>query len=266
MSAPTKRDCPDCLGTGTATDEENDCKTCEGEGAFWPVTVDDESGNEVPMVPAVLETEEEAQARILAKQEEDGRKANQLAEHIGLALSRSEDGALDPEQVRVLAEISGYNADDCARVVTRAKERGIIRKTEEERLAEVSAAEMARRDVAIGLRRGVAAALHKAKPSGITPFKHCFVRPIDIERATTSGVIMVDKAPERPSLGLVIAVGAGFNKELQNAGNNRVLKAGDTVIFSRYGGQEIMLPEGKFHILASNEVFAIYEPAAGIVS
>ncbi len=67
------------------------------------------------------------------------------------------------------------------------------------------------------------------------------VRPVQQEEKTASGIILPDSAQEKPQQGIVVAVGT--DEDLQ-----KVLAAGDEVLFTKYGGSEIKL-DGASHVI-----------------
>ena len=77
------------------------------------------------------------------------------------------------------------------------------------------------------------------------------VRRIEEEEKTKGGIIIPDTAKEKPVEGKVIAVGNG--KVLED-GKVRPLdvKAGDRVLFSKYGGTEIKI-DGEEHLIMREE-------------
>lgn len=77
------------------------------------------------------------------------------------------------------------------------------------------------------------------------------VKPAAAEEKTVSGIIIPDSAKEKPLKGEVIAVGNGTKDE------EMVLKAGDTVLYSKYAGTEIELEGEKYIIMRQNDVLAI---------
>jgi len=82
------------------------------------------------------------------------------------------------------------------------------------------------------------------------------------ESADRIGAIIVpDSAKEKPQLGKVLAAGLGkSNKE-----GTRVpldVKAGDTVLFGKYSGQEIKLEGIEYLIMKEEDVLAIEERSA----
>jgi chaperonin GroES len=83
------------------------------------------------------------------------------------------------------------------------------------------------------------------------------VKPTEEEETTASGLVIPDTAKERPQEGEVVAVGPGrFNED----GDARVpmdVKAGDKVIYSKYGGTEVKLEGEEYLILSARDVLAI---------
>ena len=77
------------------------------------------------------------------------------------------------------------------------------------------------------------------------------VKRVEEEEKTRGGIIIPDTAKEKPVEGKVIAVGNG--KVLED-GKVRPLdvKAGDRVLFSKYGGTEIKI-DGEEHLIMREE-------------
>ena len=69
------------------------------------------------------------------------------------------------------------------------------------------------------------------------------------------GIIIPDSAKEKPQQGKVIAVGAG---KVKDDGKRVALdvKAGDTILFGKYSGQEIKLDGVDYLIMKEDEVLA----------
>jgi chaperonin GroES len=83
------------------------------------------------------------------------------------------------------------------------------------------------------------------------------VKPIEEEETTVSGLVIPDTAKERPQEGEVIAVGEGRWDE---SGANRIpldVKAGDRVIYSKYGGTEVKIDGIEYLILSGRDVLAV---------
>ena len=72
------------------------------------------------------------------------------------------------------------------------------------------------------------------------------------------GIIIPDTAKEKPQQGKVIAAGSGKTKD----DGKRVpldVKAGDTILFGKYSGQEIKLDGEEYLIMREDEVLAVIE-------
>ena len=72
------------------------------------------------------------------------------------------------------------------------------------------------------------------------------------------GIIIPDTAKEKPQQGKVVAAGKGKAKD-----DGKVLpldvKAGDTILFGKYSGQEIKLEGEEYLIMREDEVLAVVE-------
>ena len=72
------------------------------------------------------------------------------------------------------------------------------------------------------------------------------------------GIIIPDSAKEKPQRGTVIAAGNG---KVTDEGDRVTLdvKAGDTILFGKYSGQEIKLDGVEYVIMKEDEVLAAIE-------
>ena len=72
------------------------------------------------------------------------------------------------------------------------------------------------------------------------------------------GIIIPDSAKEKPQQGKVIAVGNG---KVKDDGTRVALdvKAGDTILFGKYSGQEIKVDGEEYLIMREDEVLAVIE-------
>jgi chaperonin GroES len=82
------------------------------------------------------------------------------------------------------------------------------------------------------------------------------------EGAQRKGAIIIpDSAKEKPQLGKVLAAGLGK----PNAAGKRValdVKAGDTILFGKYSGQEIKLEGIEYLIMKEDDVLAVEHAGA----
>lgn len=82
------------------------------------------------------------------------------------------------------------------------------------------------------------------------------VKVLEAEEKTKSGIVLPDKAKEKPQEGEVKAVGTG--KILENGTKSEMeVKVGDKVIFSRYAGTEVKVEEEELLILRQDDILAL---------
>ncbi|MFI2811139.1 MULTISPECIES: co-chaperone GroES [Microbulbifer] len=85
------------------------------------------------------------------------------------------------------------------------------------------------------------------------------VKRLAAETTTASGIIIPDKAAEKPTQGEVIAIGNGApldNGELRAL----AVKVGDRVLFGQYAGSEIKHDGETYLIVKESDILAIVEP------
>jgi chaperonin GroES len=84
------------------------------------------------------------------------------------------------------------------------------------------------------------------------------VKRIEEGEQRVGGIIIPDTAKEKPQQGKVVAVGNG---KVKDDGGRIALdvKAGDTILFGKYSGQEIKLDGEEFLIMREEEVLAIID-------
>jgi len=83
------------------------------------------------------------------------------------------------------------------------------------------------------------------------------VRPGEGEATTASGLVIPDTAKEKPQQGEVLAVGPGKRSETTGELIPMDVAAGDTVVYSKYGGTEITDGGEDLLILSARDVLAI---------
>ena len=82
------------------------------------------------------------------------------------------------------------------------------------------------------------------------------VRPSEGEEMTASGLVIPDTAKEKPQQGEVLAVGPGKRSDTTGDIIAMDVAAGDTVIYSKYGGTEINSAGEDLLILSARDVLA----------
>ena len=84
------------------------------------------------------------------------------------------------------------------------------------------------------------------------------VQRIEEGEQKVGGIIIPDTAKEKPQQGKVTAVGKGKVKD-----DGKVIpldvKAGDTILFGKYSGQEIKIEGEEYLIMREDEVLAVIE-------
>lgn len=84
------------------------------------------------------------------------------------------------------------------------------------------------------------------------------ITPLKQDEVTASGLVIPDTAKEKPQQGKVVAVGKG---KVEKDGKVTPLdvKAGDTILFGKYAGQEIKLDGEEYLIMREEEVLGVLE-------
>jgi chaperonin GroES len=86
---------------------------------------------------------------------------------------------------------------------------------------------------------------------------HVFLEPFEEEKTTKSGIVLPDTAEkEKPIKGKVLAVGPG---KVQENGVVRpiAVKVGDTVLFKKYGPDEIEIDGKKYLVGDEDDILAV---------
>jgi chaperonin GroES len=88
-------------------------------------------------------------------------------------------------------------------------------------------------------------------------FDKVVVKQVDAEETTASGIVLPNKAQEKPQKAKVVAVGKGGiidGKEIVME-----VKVGDTVLYSKYAGSEFKLDGENFIIMRQSDILALVE-------
>lgn len=86
------------------------------------------------------------------------------------------------------------------------------------------------------------------------------VRRMDQVEKTSGGIIIPDSVQEKPMEGQIVAVGNGH---VNDNGDVRPLdvKAGDTVIFSKWAGTEVTVDGEELMVMKESDIIGIIEAA-----
>lgn len=87
---------------------------------------------------------------------------------------------------------------------------------------------------------------------------YVLVEPVEAESKTASGIILPESAQEKPAQGKVLSVGEDLILE-----NGKVLtcpvKVGDTVVYKKWGGDEIKVAGKELKLVKFDDLMAILE-------
>ena len=76
------------------------------------------------------------------------------------------------------------------------------------------------------------------------------IKKMEAEEKTASGIVLPGQAKERPQIAEVVAVGPGTKDEPM------VVKAGDKVIFRKYGGDDVKYDGEEYMIVSQSDILA----------
>ncbi len=82
--------------------------------------------------------------------------------------------------------------------------------------------------------------------------KRVVIEMSQAEEKTVGGIILPDSAKEKPQTGKIVAVGS--DADLQ-----KLVKVGDEVLYSKYGGTEVKLEGKEYMILSQDDILAVVE-------
>ena len=86
----------------------------------------------------------------------------------------------------------------------------------------------------------------------VTPLHdRVIIKAAAAEEKTAGGIIIPDTAKEKPQRGIVIAAGPGKKDEPVT------VKVGDTVLYGKYSGTEIVIEGDDFLIMRESDILAI---------
>src|SRR6185312_1046425 len=100
----------------------------------------------------------------------------------------------------------------------------------------------------------------EVRPMNLKPLgDRLIVQPVEEEETTASGIVLPDTAKEKPQKGKVLAVGDG---KWDEDGEKRIpldVAAGDEVLYSKYGGTDIIIDGDDLLVLRESDVLAKVE-------
>ena len=92
------------------------------------------------------------------------------------------------------------------------------------------------------------------------------VEPIAAVEVTPGGIVLAEAAQERPTRGIVVAIGEGLWEQIggkpnpdSSLGEPLYIKLGDEVLFSAYAGSEVEINGVAVKVLLEGEIIAVVE-------
>jgi chaperonin GroES len=87
-------------------------------------------------------------------------------------------------------------------------------------------------------------------------FSNVLIKPLDAEEKTASGIILPDTVKEKPTVGLVMAVGEGHVNP-KGEKEKMVVKVGDKVMYKKWGGNEVKMGNEEWTIVEQKDILAV---------
>ena len=82
------------------------------------------------------------------------------------------------------------------------------------------------------------------------------VEPVEEKEVKKGGIIIPDTAKEKPTEGLIIALGTGKTDDNGKKVPFEV-KKGDRVLISKYGGTEVKLDDKKYTLVREDDILGV---------
>lgn len=93
-------------------------------------------------------------------------------------------------------------------------------------------------------------------PKQINPAPgYVFVEPAQSQKQTASGIYLPDSHDEKPQHGTVLAVGEAITDHGHKL--ESPVKKGDTVIYKKWGGNELKLGDVEYQFLKFEDILAV---------
>jgi chaperonin GroES len=77
------------------------------------------------------------------------------------------------------------------------------------------------------------------------------------EEKTASGIYIPDTAKEKPSQGIIVAVGNGKYADSTGAQIPMDVKVGDKILYSKYAGTEVTHEGKEYLIMRESDIYAV---------
>jgi chaperonin GroES len=85
------------------------------------------------------------------------------------------------------------------------------------------------------------------------------IKPLEEQEKKVGSIIIPDTAKERPQIGEIVALGDDVPKKEGGKVLSEILKVGDKVVYSKYGGTEIKLDDQEYLIISRGDILAVVQ-------
>jgi chaperonin GroES len=94
-------------------------------------------------------------------------------------------------------------------------------------------------------------------PTNLHPLPgYVFVEPEEAQKKTASGIYLPDSHGEKPQQGTVLAIGGDWITE-HGATIKAPVKVGDSVIYKKWGGNDVKIGDTEYQFLKFEDILAI---------
>ncbi|MFI5265337.1 MAG: co-chaperone GroES [Candidatus Levyibacteriota bacterium] len=108
-------------------------------------------------------------------------------------------------------------------------------------------------------KQDLAREIVKSSSPKIQPlFGNVLIRPLDAETKTSGGIYIPETAKEKPSMGVIMAIGAG-NVTPKGDVEKMVVKVGQKVMYKKWGGNEVKVGNEEWTMVDQKDILAIVE-------
>lgn len=87
-------------------------------------------------------------------------------------------------------------------------------------------------------------------------FGNVLIKPLEAESKTASGILLPDSAKEKPTIGLIMAVGEGDTTPKGDK-HPMVVKVGQKVMYKKWGGNEVKVGNEEWTIVDQKDILAV---------
>lgn len=90
-------------------------------------------------------------------------------------------------------------------------------------------------------------------------FGNVLIKPLEAEVKTAGGIYLPETAKEKPTMGLIMAVGEGEYDDGELVKNSMRVKVGQKVMYKKWGGNEIKVGNEEWMIVDQKDILAIVQ-------